>query len=277
MEDHYLPAAIQQRWEASVAASQSAEWRLWFLELNPEKQKLLVQHFSKTTKDKFWAGLWLEYEEYSKPPRARHVAAAAARAQVLLERERLKKQIEELEWARRVAQIRPLGLPPGLPSDLPLPLFSRIPPAECPKPLSAPITPAAVASLDVRLAPAYFCLPNHAERFASRIFWGQSYEEAVAEQKANFNSWAREAKTIRVEGKPDHVVCGDRVVHKDDVARFTTKKKKKKKKRNRLTGKGGKVDGIEGVVGALDAGCGYDDERMRWNTRLWGGKSESGF
>ena len=53
LEDHCLPAAIQQRWEASVAASKSAEWRLWFRKLNPEKQKIVVRHFSKKTKDDF--------------------------------------------------------------------------------------------------------------------------------------------------------------------------------------------------------------------------------
>ena len=68
-------------------------------------------------------------------------------------------------------------------------------------------------------------MPNHALQFATQIFRCKSYEGAVAEQKANFNSWAQEAKTMRVEGMPDYVVCGNRAVHKDDVPKFTTKKK----------------------------------------------------
>ena len=229
LEDHCLPAAIQQRWETSVAASKSAEWRLWFRNLNPKQQKSVVQHLSKITKDKFWAGLWLEYEEWSKPRRTRHVAAAA-RAQVILERESMKEQMEELKCPRPVAHICSLRLP----FKLPLPHFQRIRPllhpdrilpAACPEPLSAPMTPQTIASLRLRLAPSYFRLPNHALHFATQIFRCKSYEEAVAEQKANFNSWVREAKTIRVEGMPGYVVCGRRVVHEDDVPKFTTKKK----------------------------------------------------
>ena len=68
-------------------------------------------------------------------------------------------------------------------------------------------------------------MPNHALQFATQIFRCKSYEEAVAEQKANFNSWAQEARTVRVEGMPDHVVCGNSAVHKDDVPKFTPKKK----------------------------------------------------
>ena len=79
---------------------------------------------------------------------------------------------------------------------------------------------------------------------------------------------------------PDYVVWENEIVHEDDVARLTAKKmkkKKEKKKKKRSSGKGVVVDGIEGVVGALGAGCGYEGERMRWNFRSWGRKSESGF
>ena len=196
LEDHCLPAAIQQRWEASVAASRSAEWHLWFRNLNPEKQKAVVQTLSKRTKDKFWAGLLLEYEKCSKPRRTRHVAAAA-RVQVILEPESIKKLTR--------------------PSFTMSPHFQRILPAETPEPLSAPITCETVISLDVRLAPSYFRLPNHARRFAAQIFRGQPYEEAVTKQKANFNSWVKEAKTMRVKDMPDYVVYDNMAVHKDDV------------------------------------------------------------
>ena len=129
----------------------------------------------------------------------------------------MKKQIE---WVRAVARIHPI-LPP---LKLPLPHSQRILPSESPEPLSAPITPQTSDSLGLRVAPSYFRLPNLALRFATQIFRGKSYEEAVAEQKANFNSWAQEAKTIRVEGMPDYVVCGNCMVHKDDVPQFTAKK-----------------------------------------------------
>ena len=220
LEAHCLPAAIQQRWEASVFASKSAEWRLWFRKLDPEKQKSVVRYLSRITKDKFWAGLWLEYEEWSKPRRTRHVGAAT-RALVILERESMKKQMKELAWARSLAHTRP----PGLPLKLPPPYPQRILPAECPEPLSAPIAPQTIASLHICLAPSYFRLPNLALQFATRIFRCKSYEQAVAEQKANFNSWVQEAKIVRVDGMPDYIVCGGRAVHKDDVLQFVTKKK----------------------------------------------------
>ena len=64
-------------------------------------------------------------------------------------------------------------------------------------PLSAPPTPSDIVSLGLRLPPCYFRLPAGAFRFATQIFSGKSYEEAVAEQKASFNSWVREGKVRR--------------------------------------------------------------------------------
>ena len=90
------------------------------------------------------------------------------------------------------------------------------------------MTPQNNASLRLRLAPSYFRLPSHAFRFATQIFGSKSYEEAVAEQKANFNSWVQEAKTRRIEGMPDHVLWDSKVVHKDKVPKLTTTKKKKR-------------------------------------------------
>lgn len=174
---------------------------------------MVVQHFSKRTKDKFWAGLWLEYEEYSQTRHTGHIAAAA-RAQLILERASIKKQIAEVKFNHMVENF--FTVPPH---------FQKILPAESPESLSAPMTAQNIAFLRLRVAPSYFRLPNHACRFATQIFRGKSYEEAVAEQKANFNSWAREAKTRRVEGMPDHVVYGNRAVHKDDVPEFETETK----------------------------------------------------
>lgn len=151
--------------------------------------------------------LWLECEGRSEPRRTGHVAAAA-RAQVIRERESMKRQIEELEWARREAPSRSLCLR----SVLQLP---RNLPEECPEPLSAPITPEDIDCLNVRRAPSYFRLPKHAVHFAMQIFRYQSREDAVA--KANFNSWVVEARVERVEDMPDYFVCGNKAVHKYDV------------------------------------------------------------
>lgn len=53
LKDICLPFAIQQRWEVSVAASKSAEWRMWFQMLDPAQRKTHVQNLSKSTKDTF--------------------------------------------------------------------------------------------------------------------------------------------------------------------------------------------------------------------------------
>ena len=221
MEDHCLPAAIQQRWEASVAASKSAEWRLWFRKLNPEERKVVVQVLSKRTKDKFWAGLPLKYVEWSKPRRTQHVAAAA-KAHAFLEREYIRTQMEVLKWDLMVANYQ-RGSCMTHPFKVPLHLRRSLP-AESPEPLSAPVTPQTIASLRLRVVPSYFRVPNHALQFATQIFWGKSYEEAVVDQKVDFNSSVQEAKTMNVEGIPDYVVYGNFVLHKDDLPGFTTKK-----------------------------------------------------
>ena len=92
LEEMCLPAALQQRWEASVAASKCAEWRLWFQTLDQTQQKAYAESLCKSTKDAFWAGLWLEYEERLEPRQTRFVATAA-RALVILEQEKVRKQI----------------------------------------------------------------------------------------------------------------------------------------------------------------------------------------
>ena len=105
-------------------------------------------------------------------------------------------------------------------------IFGTDPEEEPPAgPLSAPLTPHDIFSLRLRLVPCYFRLPASAFRFATQIFRGKSYDEAVAEGKANFKSWAKEGKVRRVEGCPDFVVWGRIAVHKDAVPKFTPKKK----------------------------------------------------
>ena len=223
LQEDCLPAAIQQRWEASVAASKSAEWRLWFQMLDQMKQKEVVECLSMGTRDRFWAGLWLEYEEWSKPRRIRHIAAAA-RVQVILERETVRMQMEEIKWARILLNV---SAPPVYqPYQMP-PEPGRAVPGEYNEITSAPITPQAIVSLELRLTPIYFRLPYNAVRFATQIFSGKSHGEAVAEQKANFNSWTKEHKVRRIEGMPEFVVWGNIAVHKDAVpaAKFVAKRK----------------------------------------------------
>lgn len=240
LEETCLPAAIQQRWEASVAASRSAEWRLWFKTLDETQQKAHVQSPTKITKGTFWAGLLLEYEERSKPRHARFIAAAA-RAIIILERKKLRKQMDEVQKlvAARMAQLRLKAMLLQQPypfaasrkekfRDLPRasakPLLAPLL-APLSAPLSAPPTPSDIVSLGLRLPPCYFRLPAGAFRFATQIFSGKSYEEAVAEQKANFNSWVRESKVRRIEGQPDLVVWGNMAVHKNAAPNLTPKKK----------------------------------------------------
>lgn len=148
LEEFGLPGAIQQRWEVSVAASKSAEWRLWFQRLDQTQQKAHVQTLSKLTKEAFWAGLWLEYEEWSEPRRTRFVAAAA-RAVVIFEMENMMRRMEEARryWQEKIARV---GFQPRIQQrqiDLP---------EEYAEPLSAPLTPHNVISLGLRLAPCYF-------------------------------------------------------------------------------------------------------------------------
>lgn len=240
LEEICLPAAIQQRWEASVAASRSAEWRQWFKILDEKQQKAHVQILSKNTKDTFWAGLWLEYEQWSKPRHARSIAAAT-RALVMLEQENVRKQREKAQEVLRLSilqlkirrqMLEQWGLVDVEPEDLP---------EANTEPLSAPLRPHD-EFLKIRLAPCYFRLPANAFRFATQIFSGKSYEEAVAEQKSNFNSWTKESKVRRIEGQPDFVVWGNIAVHKNAVPKFTPKKKPpqtgKHRYQNKQTGSG---------------------------------------
>ena len=207
LEEISLPAAIQQRWEASLAASKSAEWRMWFKALNPEQQKTHLEILSKYTRDKFWAALWLELKERSEPGHTRLIAAAV-RALVILNQASLRKQMRaaqksavmRMEALRTRAKILEASGLVEVKTD------SEDLPGTSPNPLSAPPTIHEIHSLQLRLSPSYFRLPTNAFRFATQIFSGKSYEEAVAEQKANFNSWIKESKVRRIEGHPDFVV-----------------------------------------------------------------------
>lgn len=219
LEEICLPFAIQQRWEASVAASKCAEWRMWFQTLDPAQQKAHVQNFSKSTKDQFWASLWLEYDEWSKPRNPRYIAAAA-RAQVLFERGFIWRQMVEAgrAWQEQCArldyQLYPHLYTPPPESPRPEPMLLDNFPEPLSGPLSAPLTAQNIISLKLRLAPNYFRLPDSAFRFATQIFRGKSYDEAVAEQKANFNSWTRECRVLRVNGHPGFVVYVENKAHR---------------------------------------------------------------
>ena len=237
LEEFSLPGAIQQRWEVSVAASKSAEWRLWFQRLDRTQQKAHVQSLARLTKEAFWAGLWLEYEEWSEPRRTRFVAAAA-RAVVIVEMEKMMRRMEEARryWQEKIARV---GFQPRIQRR------QIDQPEEYAEPLSAPLTPHNVISLGLRLAPCYFRLPTGAFRFATQVFRGKTHDEAVVEQKANFASWTREGRVIRVEGQPDFVVWGKIAVHKDAVPKFTPKKRQPQtgkhryqKKKKHSTGEG---------------------------------------
>ena len=229
----FLPAAIQQRWEASVAASWSAEWRLWFKTLQPAQQKARILSLcksqsdqqktrvlnlskstksTKSTKDRFWARFLLGYEERAQPQPARFIGAAA-RAWAILEPERVREKMKE---ARRSA-------------------------AAYDEPLSAPPTPNDIDSLKLRLAPCYSRLPTSAFRFATQIFSGKSYEEAMAEKEVNFDSWVKESKASRIDGQPDLIVWGNVAVHKDAFPKFTPKKEKEKKKKPQTEKQGTKA------------------------------------
>lgn len=240
LEGICLPGAIQQRWEASIAASKSAEWRLWFKMLDLTQQKAHIQSLAKRNKDTFWAGLWLEYEEWSKPRNARCIAAAT-RALVIFERENVMRQMREAQKSvkvRRARMLKGYGFSAMEPEDLPE--------AE---PLSAPLTPHDIISLRLRLAPCYFRLPASTFRFATQIFSGKSYEEAVTEQKANFHSWTNESKVRRIEGHPDFVVWGNIAVHKDAVPKLTPKKKQPQTGKHRYQDKQSRSGCGEGCQG----------------------------
>lgn len=220
LEEIRLPYAIQQKWEVSVAASRSAEWRMWFQRLDPAQQKSHIQSLYKSTKDWFWAKLWLEYEEWSRSKlwNSRYVALAA-RVQVLIERELISRQLEKprLSWQTKCARVRRYSSPPKSPRPTPILPHNFLEPLS--RPLSAPLTAQNIKSLKLRLAPSYFRLPESASWFARRIFHGKFYEEAVAVavQKANFNSWVTESRIVRGDGKPYLIVSENYKAYKDDV------------------------------------------------------------
>ncbi len=182
-----LPAALQRRWEVSVAASKCAEWRLWFQTLDQTQQKASAESLCKSTKDAFWAGLWLEYEEWLEPRQTRFVATAA-RALVILEQEKVRKQI---------LASKTLIPPPGVileqqESYLLEEYYFNLPEGSG-EALSVPVQPRQFFSLGLRLTPCYFRLPVSALRFATQIFRGKSYEEAVDEKKVNFDTGVKSA------------------------------------------------------------------------------------
>ena len=215
LEGNSLPAALERRWEVAIAASRAAEWRLWFTTLDQAQQQARVQMLAERTKQKFWTGLCPVYEEWSKRRHTRFVLAAA-RALPLLKHETgriqlLGGKVLAMFVDREVSQMR---------RELQTPTLALVPPE----------MPHDVAVLRVRLAPSYFRLPANAFRFATQIFSGKSYGEAVAEQKANFNSWAVESQVCRVDGHPDYVVWKNALVHKDVAARLALKAAKKRER-----------------------------------------------
>lgn len=222
-EERHLPAAIQQRWEASLAASKSAEWRIWFKTLDKKQQKAHVESLSKSTKDTFWAGLWIEYEEWSEPRQTRFIAAAA-RALAILERAHLRQQIRDAQEsvAEVVAtfKIRAKILEASGMTDEGMYPWVDLPGGSA-EPLSAPPTPHQIVSFGLRLSPCYFRLPTSAFRFATQIFSGKSYEEALAEQKANFSTWVQESKVRRSASPSDYDLWCILAAHKGPVQKLT--------------------------------------------------------
>lgn len=215
LEGNSLPAALERRWEVAIAASRAAEWRLWFTTLDQAQQQARVQTLAERTKHKFWTGLCPVYEEWSKRRHTRFVLAAA-RALPMLKHETgriqlLGGKVLAMFVNREVSQMR---------RELEAPTLALVPPE----------MPHDVVALRVRLAPSYFRLPANAFRFATQIFSGKSHGEAVAEQKANFNSWAAESQVRRVDGHPDYVVWKNALVHKDVAARLTLEVEKKRER-----------------------------------------------
>ena len=189
LESSSLPAAILQKRIASLAAARATRWRQWFGALDEAQQKAHVQNLSETGNDTSWAGLWLEYEERSKPGPTRSIATAA-RAVASLDSKlaRILMNVEEEDLRSRKKR--------EAEENRKLEGSGSLPVAHA-GPSSAPLTRHDMKTLDIRLAPRYFRLPANAFRFATQIFSGKSYEEAVKEQKANFNSWVKEAMVCR--------------------------------------------------------------------------------
>ena len=207
LEMSCFPDAILQRRLASLAAARATRWRQWFGALDEAQQKVHVQNISETGNDTSWARLWLECEEWSKPgPAHARLVATAVRAVALLDLKVKRILMMEQEMVTRLSKKRKEERNRKL-EELGL--------VDAKGPSSAPLTPQDIKTLNLRLAPCYFRLPAHAFRFATQLFSGKSYEEAVKEQKANFNSWVKEANVCRAIDRPDLVVSDDIVVPRD--------------------------------------------------------------
>ena len=225
LEASCVPAAILPRMRASVGAAQAARWRQWFEALDEDQQKAHVQALSETGNNISWAGRWLKYEERLEPGHTPMVATAVRAVAIIdLRFGRLRMKAEEgglrlrkTREAERDRKREELGL------------------AKHDAPSSAPLTPHDIKTLNIR-APCYFRLPAHAFRFATQIFSGKSYEDAVEEQKANFGSWVREANVCRVIGRPESVVWEDVVVPKGQIWEFEYQEEGEAEKPNATRG-----------------------------------------
>lgn len=237
LEKTCLPAGIRQRWQLSVAASTSAKWRLWFQTLDQNRQKAVAKIFSMHSKDTFW----LEYEEWSKP-RHERIVAAAAKMHVIRWRYIESRVTEEnnssekarlvqcwieagvadtwSHWSRRI-QVGNVFMVDQEIRERFVQYWKNTRMVD-----RQAMTPHQINILGLRLAPCHFRVPAEAHRFAEQIFSGKSYKEAVAEQKANFDSWTTERKVCRIEGYPDLVMWDGKVVHKDALLELTRSKKK---------------------------------------------------
>ncbi len=76
----------------------SGTWRLWFQKLDRNQQKACVRNYALRTKDAFWTGLLLEYEQWSTP-RSTRLIEAAARAAPIKEQEALRFRDEQRKKA----------------------------------------------------------------------------------------------------------------------------------------------------------------------------------
>ena len=219
LEVNRLPVAIGQRRKASLAAARATRWRQWFGALDEAQQKAHAQHLSETGKDTPWAEFWLEYEERSKSGHTRSVATAV-RAVAILDVLVTRILVKSEEEALRIRKKRLANEKPG-----------SLPVAHA-GPSLARLTPHVIKTLNLRLAPYYFRLPANVSRFATQIFSGKSYEEAVKEQKANFNSWVKEANVCRFIDPPDVAASDDVVVPKDQVWKVDSQEEEEAEKPN---------------------------------------------
>lgn len=201
----------------------SAKARLNFKARDQTQQKAELQFLAKCTQDTFWSRLCLEYEEGSKPQHVRFVEIGTRMLDIHQRAKAAKKRKEAqaMEQAQSLGvRIAPRKMTVGVgPREE---TYAEVPRAE---PLSAPPTPNDIVSLRLGPTPCYFRLPVRAFRFASQIFSGKSYEEAVAEQKTNFSSWAVEGKVRRIQECPEYVFWRDKgLVHKDALPDLTARK-----------------------------------------------------